>query len=269
MKILIKWQVKIFFISLIFFLFPISYGMASFYNKGEVAIGYGYSIGEGLEIKDRIEVGFGIGHKLSLNFNKSGADFDFGVLYNLGFPFNQKGIASWYGKEDHGDFTASGEPYNMYAYTAAHKTLPFGTLVKVINLKNGKSVVVRINDRGPFVKNRIIDLSYASAKKIGLIKDGTAPVIIQVLDVSGLSLSMGYHIGPYKDIFHIGGVLEFPIIKDISGIFELKFSPENEEFLYGGGVLINISHPFKVKIGIDKSSLFHSPNIFLEMMLKF
>jgi rare lipoprotein A len=91
------------------------------------------------------------------------------------------GIASWYGPGFHGRRTASGEIYNMYAYTAAHKTLPLGTYVRVINLENGKSVVVRINDRGPFKKGRIIDLSYAAAKKIGMIEKGTARVRLEIL----------------------------------------------------------------------------------------
>jgi rare lipoprotein A len=102
----------------------------------------------------------------------------------LTFPFPEsqtKGIASWYGSDFHGRRTASGEIYNMYDYTAAHKTLPLGTYARVINLKNCKSVIVRINDRGPFVKGRIIDLSYAAAKKIDMIGPGTVPVRIQIL----------------------------------------------------------------------------------------
>ncbi len=93
----------------------------------------------------------------------------------------QRGIASWYGKKFHGRRTANGEIYNMYKRTAAHKTLPFGTYVLVKNLKNHKKTIVRINDRGPFVKNRIIDLSYRAAKEIGLIGPGTAPVELTVL----------------------------------------------------------------------------------------
>ncbi len=73
----------------------------------------------------------------------------------------------------------------MYAFTAAHKYLPFNTLVKVVNLSNHRSVIVRINDRGPFVKDRIIDLSYAAAKKLGILKTGTAPVLIEVVGVGG------------------------------------------------------------------------------------
>lgn len=91
------------------------------------------------------------------------------------------GVASWYGPDFHGKLTANGEVYNMYGYTAANKTLPLGTIVQVTNLNNNKSVVVRINDRGPFVKERIIDLSYAAGKKIGIDKTGTAPVKIVVL----------------------------------------------------------------------------------------
>jgi len=88
------------------------------------------------------------------------------------------GCASYYGKEFHGKRTASGEVYNMYALTAAHRTLPFGTLVRVTNWKNGKSVVVKINDRGPFVEGRTIDLSYAAARRIGLMATGRVRLTI-------------------------------------------------------------------------------------------
>ena len=97
--------------------------------------------------------------------------------------FRERGLVSWYGKEFHGRRTSSGEIYDMYALTAAHKTLPLGTYVKVRNLRNGKEVVVRINDRGPFVRGRIIDLSYSGAKKIDLVGPGTAPVEIVALGV--------------------------------------------------------------------------------------
>jgi rare lipoprotein A len=93
----------------------------------------------------------------------------------------QKGLASWYGPEFHGKLTSNKEIYNMHDLTAAHPTLPFGTYVKVTNLDNGKSVVVRINDRGPFVKGRIIDLSYAAAIKLGMSGAGVVPVMIEVL----------------------------------------------------------------------------------------
>ena len=93
----------------------------------------------------------------------------------------EKGLASWYGRPYHGRRTASGEVYDMYGLTAAHRTLPFGTRVEVTRRDNGRSVIVRINDRGPFVKHRIIDLSYGAAKKIGLDVDGVAPVTLRVL----------------------------------------------------------------------------------------
>ncbi|MEO0279013.1 MAG: septal ring lytic transglycosylase RlpA family protein, partial [candidate division WOR-3 bacterium] len=97
--------------------------------------------------------------------------------------YTEKGLASWYGLEEHGKPTASGEPFNMFDYTAAHKSLPFGTHVEVRNLKNGKVVVVRINDRGPFIEGRIIDLSYASAQAIGMLEDGIVPVELKVVDL--------------------------------------------------------------------------------------
>lgn len=95
--------------------------------------------------------------------------------------FRQSGKASWYGDKFHGKKTSSGERYDMYAMTAAHKTLPLGTYVRVHNLTNNKSTEVRINDRGPFVRGRIIDLSYTAAKELDVIGPGTAPVEIVAL----------------------------------------------------------------------------------------
>lgn len=97
----------------------------------------------------------------------------------------QTGVASWYGPNFHGKTTSNKEIYDMFDLTAAHKSLPFGTFVMVTNLNNGKSVTVRINDRGPFVKERIIDLSYAAAKAVDMIDTGTAPVKLDILtDIS-------------------------------------------------------------------------------------
>ncbi|NPA95792.1 MAG: septal ring lytic transglycosylase RlpA family protein [Thermodesulfobacteria bacterium] len=95
--------------------------------------------------------------------------------------FVETGYASWYGPNFHGKRTANGERYNMYAMTAAHKILPMNTYVRVENLENNRAVVVRINDRGPFVKNRVIDLSYAAAKKLGIVGKGTARVRLVAL----------------------------------------------------------------------------------------
>ncbi|HHD64171.1 MAG TPA: septal ring lytic transglycosylase RlpA family protein [Desulfobulbaceae bacterium] len=105
--------------------------------------------------------------------------------------YRETGIASWYGKQFHGRRTSNGETYNMYGGTAAHKTLPMGTMLLVKNLKNDKSTVVRINDRGPFVKSRIIDLSYAAAKNIGMIGNGTAKVTITALGEAVQQKSIG------------------------------------------------------------------------------
>ena len=101
----------------------------------------------------------------------------------------QKGISSWYGPHFNGKKTSNGEIYNMHANTAAHKTWPMGTMVKVTNLQNKKSTIVRINDRGPFVKGRIIDCSYRAGKILGLDKMGVAKVSIKVVGVNGKSTS--------------------------------------------------------------------------------
>ncbi len=97
--------------------------------------------------------------------------------------YDETGIASWYGRDFHGKHTANGETYDMHALSAAHKTLPLPTLVRVTNLENGRSVIVRVNDRGPFVKERLIDLSYAAAKQLGYADRGTARVRVQTLDM--------------------------------------------------------------------------------------
>ncbi|WP_207883611.1 septal ring lytic transglycosylase RlpA family protein [Pseudomonas sp. 30_B] len=105
-------------------------------------------------------------------------DSDSGVS---GRGYRAEGTASYYGKAHHGKRTASGERFNQHALTAAHRTLPFGTRVKVTNLNNGRSVVVRINDRGPFGRGRIIDLSKAAAEQLNMLRSGTAPVRLEGL----------------------------------------------------------------------------------------
>lgn len=95
--------------------------------------------------------------------------------------YKERGVASWYGKKFHGNLTSNREPYDMYAMTAAHKTLPLPTYVRVRNLSNNRSVVVRVNDRGPFVHNRIIDLSYSAALKLDMVKDGTSLVEVEAI----------------------------------------------------------------------------------------
>ena len=105
-------------------------------------------------------------------------------------PMTQRGTASWYGKKFHGRKTSTGETYNMYAMTAAHKTMELPSYAKVTNLKNGRSVIVRVNDRGPFVDNRIIDLSYAAARQINLNGRGVGNVDLEVIsDENGTPLN--------------------------------------------------------------------------------
>ena len=94
-------------------------------------------------------------------------------------PFRQQGLASWYGKRYHGQKTSSGETYDMYAMTAAHPTLPIPSYARVTNVANGKSVVVRINDRGPFKSERVIDVSYVAAYKLGFVQAGQARVQVE------------------------------------------------------------------------------------------
>lgn len=96
----------------------------------------------------------------------------------------ERGIASWYGTKFQGRRTSSGEPYDMFRYTAAHRTLPLPTFAEVTNLDNGRTVIVRINDRGPFARNRIIDLSYVAAQKLGFAEQGTARVEVRAIDPS-------------------------------------------------------------------------------------
>lgn len=95
----------------------------------------------------------------------------------------QFGVASWYGAHWHGRKTASGERFNMHDHTAAHMSLPLGTVAKVTNLKNGKETIVKINDRGPYKKGRIIDLSHAAAKSVGMLKGGTAKVKVTTIAI--------------------------------------------------------------------------------------
>ena len=121
-----------------------------------------------------------------------------GVLYTPQTELNnftEKGRASWYGKKFHGKKTSSGEIYNMYEFSAAHKTLPIPSYIEVTNLANNKSLVVRVNDRGPFVGPRILDLSYAAAKELGFVTQGTTQIKIEsiskIINTEKQSLSKG------------------------------------------------------------------------------
>jgi rare lipoprotein A len=96
--------------------------------------------------------------------------------------YRERGVASWYGKKFHGRLTSNREPYDMFAMTAAHKTLPLPTYVRVRNLSNNRSIIVRVNDRGPFAHNRLIDLSYGAALKLDIVKTGTSLVEVTAID---------------------------------------------------------------------------------------
>jgi rare lipoprotein A len=113
---------------------------------------------------------------------KGQADLDVGM--------KERGIASWYGDDFHGWVTASGETYDMHALTAAHRTLPLGTIVRVTNVVNGRNVVIRINDRGPYVNGRILDLSYAAAKRLDMLHDGISAIQLDVVGQHGLNTVM-------------------------------------------------------------------------------
>ena len=109
-------------------------------------------------------------------------------ILNSSAGYLERGVASWYGRDFHGGRTATGDTYDMYAMTAAHKTLPLPCYVQVTNLRNGRSVVVRVNDRGPFVANRLIDMSYSAATRLDMIRDGTALVEVRSVDAQGAAV---------------------------------------------------------------------------------
>ncbi|MGB0749767.1 MAG: septal ring lytic transglycosylase RlpA family protein [Magnetospiraceae bacterium] len=130
----------------------------------------------------------------------SSAHYKVGKPYEIGgiwytpsedFTYDETGIASWYGRDFHGRSTANGEIYDMHAMTAAHKTLPLPSIVRVTNLENGRSVEVRVNDRGPFAHGRIIDLSYKAAQVLGFVNQGTAKVRVQNVTHKSLALARG------------------------------------------------------------------------------
>lgn len=120
------------------------------------------------------------------------------VSPTLGLPI-ERGIASWYGPKFHGRRTASGERYNMNELTAAHPSLPFGTLVGVRNTRTGREVVVRVNDRGPFSRNRVIDLSYAAAREVGVVGPGTASVELYLVPKTGAPPRYTVQVGAFSD----------------------------------------------------------------------
>ena len=121
--------------------------------------------------------------------------------------YREEGLASWYGAEEHGGPTSNGETFDMYQPTAAHKTLPLGCYLRVTNTLNGKQAVVRVNDRGPFVPERIVDLSYRSARELDIVDRGVAPVIIEVISSSSGSSTVCWLAGCGWNLYAAGGFL--------------------------------------------------------------
>lgn len=193
--------------------------------------------------------------------------------------FYERGLASWYGREFHGRITASGEKFNMNALTAAHRTLPFGTVILVKNLDNGRSVRVIVNDRGPYREGRIVDLAYAAAKKLDILTSGEAMVGISVLrkgnmkmysrrkyredynePVAGVSLRDGVEEYSDKDNYFDSSSLEDPIDNNVYTIQAGAFySQKNarrlkrrlEEMFDNSVVLVHEDDMYKVRIGVS------------------
>ncbi len=157
--------------------------------------------------------------------------------------YQAEGVASWYGRKFHGYHTSNGEVFDMFSMTAAHKTLPLPSFVRVTNLENGKSVVVRVNDRGPFHDDRLIDLSYAAAYKLGYYHKGTAQVKLEAITLDDAALPSSYiqvaAAGNLDNIRALGEELKQKyqlgfLINEENGIFRLRLGPiENAEQAQG------------------------------------
>ncbi|MCX8044231.1 MAG: septal ring lytic transglycosylase RlpA family protein [Desulfobacterota bacterium] len=137
----------------------------------------------------------------------------------------EKGIASWYGEDFHGKPTSSGETYDMYGMTAAHKILPLGTHVKVTNLLNNRSVIVRVNDRGPFVAGRVIDLAYTPARLIGIVGPGTAPVLVEAVQVALPHDKNGetvWDVEPIRDFQHGNFTIQIGAFQNVANALKIR-----------------------------------------------
>lgn len=166
--------------------------------------------------------------------------------------FKQKGDASWYGTKFHGQRASSGETYNMYAMTAAHKTLPLPTYVEVKNLKNGRKAVVKVNDRGPFHDGRIIDLSYAAATKLGVVATGTAPVEIRVINNGVADERKGSAVGIDEEYIDENGKLYVQIA---------AFSTEENALKMINDLRDKKFHSVRIHVDNDKGKLLYRVRI--------
>jgi peptidoglycan lytic transglycosylase len=147
-------------------------------------------------------------------------------------PPVQTGIASWYGPGFHGEATSSGEVYDQRQLTAAHRTLPLGTRVEVTNLDNGRTIEVRVNDRGPFVGDRIIDLSYAAAQALEMIGPGTAPVQIQILgEAAGSFPAVSYAVqaGSFADQENARR-LQRALAREVQGVYVTELEKDGRSY---------------------------------------
>ena len=232
---------------IVLFLTSCSQNNTNFYNqkKGNPYYGGVYKIGDSYEIGD------------TLYFPKKD--------YN----FEEIGVASWYGKKFHGKLTSNGERYDMYRMTAAHRTLPLPTKVKVTNLENNKSVILRVNDRGPFVKNRVIDVSMRAAERLGFKEEGTAKVIVRyfseapVYDKYGNLLTKKNNIINKVDIYSPQKKIHMKNYSLLIGSFQDKKNVENiKSKLEGFGGLsveknkVNGKILYKIILGPYKNIMF-------------
>lgn len=164
-----------------------------------------------------------------------------------GMGYVETGTASWYGEDFHGKPTASGEPYNMYGITAAHKTIPLGCKVRVTNLANGRQVMVPINDRGPFVGDRIIDMSYGAAKELDMVDCGLAKVRVEVLEMPRY-----YSGGRYT--LQFGSFAEKENARRLVSVLESKgYNPNIEEATVYGNTVYRVRFGAFTTLDLAKS----------------
>ena len=164
--------------------------------------------------------------------------------------FEEQGFASWYGLKFHGELTSNGEVYNMYAMSAAHKTLPIPSYVRVTNLENQEQVVVRVNDRGPFHKGRVIDLSYAAATKLGFANKGTAKVKLELIrpEPNSSHLAEGAVVGVDK-IAHFIQVAAFSLKESADSILKQLEALKNLPETYIASASVGGAYVHRVRIG--------------------
>ncbi len=176
-----------------------------------------------------------------------------GVKYHIADTakgFVEEGYASWYGLKFHGELTSNGEIYNMYAMSAAHKNLPIPSYVKVTNLENNKQIIVRVNDRGPFHKGRVIDLSYAAATKLGYAKKGTARVKVELIQLEPGSLNTySGNESPQDQVVHFIQVAAFSLKQSAEKVLHQLEGVENLPEVFIGSDAVGGAVIHRVRVG--------------------